>query len=81
MLRSFTGIPSNREVGYALFKFLCIQEIQTTSTDTKNPMALKTTWDNVLAEKGGFEPPKPVLRACTLSRGVPSASRPLLRTT
>ena len=34
-----------------------------------------------MAEKGGFEPPKPVLRACTLSRGVPSASRPLLRTT
>ena len=33
-----------------------------------------------VAEKGGFEPPKPVLRACTLSRGVPSASRPLFRT-
>lgn len=33
-----------------------------------------------MAEKGGFEPPRPVLLVCTLSRGVPSATRPLLRT-
>ena len=49
--------------------------------DEGKKMAEKGGFEPPMAEKGGFEPPKPVLRACTLSRGVPSASRPLLRTT
>ena len=32
-----------------------------------------------MAEKGGFEPPRPVIWTCTLSRGVHSTSLPLLR--
>ncbi len=33
----------------------------------------------LMAEKEGFEPSMQVLPACSLSRGVPSTTRPLLR--
>ena len=36
---------------------------------------------NSLAEREGFEPSMQVLPACSLSRGVPSTSRPSLRST
>ena len=34
---------------------------------------------DAVAEKGGFEPPRPAFWTCTLSRGVHSTSLPLLR--
>ena len=51
------------------------------SDDTKKESSLRVTLRELdaVAEKGGFEPPRPFMWTCTLSRGVHSTSLPLLR--
>ena len=50
-----------------------------TLTVAWNSGLLRTTSDICLAETEGFEPSIQVLPECSLSRGVPSTSRPRLR--